>query len=177
MASFLCIAGHRSLIEPRRMPAMRAISFTLALTSCCMLWYAANRSDISSPASSDEAGAAIKPVDVNMHDFMEGMFQAPYRRLKTAMESEPMEPPQWKALRSDALILAEGCNLLLTRPPEKEIEDWKKHSIAARQAGEQVVLAGKAKDYAKARASYETMLNHCNSCHRQFENGKHILAP
>lgn len=156
---------------------MRAISFCLAMTSCCMLWFAANRPDGSSLASFDEAEATIKPVEVNMHDFMEGMFQAPYRRLKVAMEKEPTEPPGWKSLRSDALILAEGCNLLLTRLPEKDIEDWKKYSIEARQAGEQVVLAGKAKDFSKARASYETMLSHCNACHRQFENGKHILAP
>ena len=156
---------------------MRSISFSLALIACGMLWCAAILPNHSNTASSEGTDAAIKPVDVNMHDFMEGMFQAPYRRLETAMEKEPMEPPAWKSLRSDALILAEGCNLLLTRLPEKDVEDWKKHSIEARQAGEQVVLAGKAKDFSKARASYESMLNHCNACHRQFENGKHILAP
>ena len=156
---------------------MRAISICLVLIAICMLCFSSIPSQNPGGKLTEETDTAIKPVDVNMHDFMEGMFQAPYRRLKTAMEKEPMEPPAWKSLRSDALILAEGCNLLLTRLPEKDIEDWKKHSIEARQAGEQVVLAGKAKDFSKARASYETMLNHCNACHRQFENGKHILAP
>ncbi len=55
----------------------------------------------------------MKPADVNMHDFMEGMFQVPYRRLKTAMEKEPMDPPAWKALRSDALILTELATFYL----------------------------------------------------------------
>ncbi|MFM8328044.1 MAG: hypothetical protein ACKN9U_24550, partial [Pirellulaceae bacterium] len=100
---------------------MRSISFSLALIACGMLWCAAILPNHSNTASSEGTDAAIKPVDVNMHDFMEGMFQAPYRRLKTAMEKEPMEPPAWKSLRSDALILAEGCNLLLTRLPEKDV--------------------------------------------------------
>ncbi|MFN7628223.1 MAG: hypothetical protein ACK5PZ_15455 [Pirellula sp.] len=123
------------------------------------------------------ADAQIKPLDVNMHDFMEGMFQAPYRRLKVSMAKEPADNAGWKQLRSDTLILAEGCNLLLTRLPEKDGEDWVTHSGASRDAGAEVYSAAKQKDFAKSRAAYEKMLTHCNACHKQFENGKHILEP
>ena len=112
-----------------------------------------------------------------MHDFMEGVFQAPYRRLKVAMAEAPKEPAGWKALRSDALILAEGGNLLLFRLPENDADLWAKFSADSRDAGAEIVKAAKAKDYPEARNAYEQMLNHCNDCHRKFENGKHILEP
>lgn len=38
--------------------------------------------------STNQQQVMPKPVDVNMHDFMEGVFQAPYRRLKVAMAME-----------------------------------------------------------------------------------------
>ena len=121
--------------------------------------------------------AAQVPVDVNMHDFMEGVFQAPYRRLKTAMAAEPKDAAAWKAVRSDALILAEGGNLLLLRKPAKDAEEWVKYSAASRDAGAELVKAAKAKDYPAAKKAYESMLTHCNACHKKFEDGKHILTP
>lgn len=123
------------------------------------------------------ADPQIKPLDVNMHDFMEGIFQAPYRRLKVSMAKEPADNAGWKQLRSDTLILAEGCNLLLTRLPESDGEDWVTHSVASRDAGAEIYSAAKQKDFAKSRGAYEKMLTHCNACHKQFENGKHILEP
>ncbi len=120
---------------------------------------------------------AVKPVDVNMHDLMEGMFQAPYRRLKTAMEKAPADPPAWKALRSDALILAEGSNLLILRKPENDAADWVKYSVDSRDAGAEIVKAAKKQDFEASKAAYVKMLDHCNACHKQFEKGKHILKP
>lgn len=126
------------------------------------------------PTPADEA---LKPVDVNMHDLMEGMFQVPYRRLKIAMEKEPADPPAWKALRSDALILAEASNMLILRKPEKDVEAWIKYSVDSRDAGAEIVKAAKKQDFANSKAAYVKMLDHCNACHKQFEKGKHILKP
>ena len=131
----------------------------------------------SSNTSSVSESGNVKPIDVNMHDFMEGVFQAPYKRLKIAIAQAPTDNAAWKALRSDALILAEGGNLLLGRLPEKDAADWIKHSELSRDVGGELVAAAKKKDYAAARAAYEKMLVHCNDCHKQFEQGKHILAP
>lgn len=139
-----------------------------------------SESDQHEPAVSavnDETAGKVKPIDVNMHDFMEGVFQAPYRRLKPAMAQEPADNAAWKAIRSDALILAEGGNLLLARLPEKDVADWIKHSELSRDAGAMFVAAAKKKDFAGARKAYETMLTHCNDCHKQFEKGRHILEP
>ena len=132
-------------------------------------------------AADEPAKATPAPVPasvpVSMHDFMEGVFQSPYRRLKVAMAEEPKDAAGWKAIRSDSLILAEGGNLLLLRLPEKDADSWTAHSVDTRNAGADLVTAAKAKNFTAARTAYETMLNHCNACHRQFENGKHILAP
>lgn len=119
----------------------------------------------------------IVPVDTNMHDFMEGMFQAPYRRLKESIAAEPKDNNGWKAIRSDVLILSEGSNILMLRKPEKDEAKWDEYSLAAKQAGEIAFKAAKQKNFAETRKAYEAMLVHCNDCHKTFANGKHQLAP
>ncbi|HEV3386267.1 MAG TPA: hypothetical protein VG097_15710 [Gemmata sp.] len=119
----------------------------------------------------------IVPVDASMHDFMEGVFQGPYRRLKAAIAAEPKDNPGWKTIRSEAIILAEGGNLLLMRKPEKDAEKWSEYSIASRDAGTELFKAAKKKDYAEAKKAYEKMITHCNACHKQFDNGKNQLTP
>jgi len=119
----------------------------------------------------------IVPVDTNMHDFMEGMFQAPYRRLKESIAAEPKDNNGWKAIRSDVLILSEGSNILVLRKPEKNQAKWDEYSLAAKQAGEMAFKAAKQKNFAETRKAYETMLVHCNECHKTFANGKHQLLP
>ncbi len=155
----------------------RRIAICLALCASLTVIWLNFQPSISASETSASTEGEMKPVNVNMHDFMEGMFQVPYRRLKVAMEKEPTDPPGWKALRSDALILAEACNLLLIRKPEKDIPDWIKHSIASRDAGAAIVAAAKQKDFAASKEAYVQMLDHCNACHKQFENGKHIMKP
>lgn len=119
----------------------------------------------------------IVPVDTNMHDFMEGMFQAPYRRLKESIAAEPKDNGGWKAIRSDVLILAEGSNILVLRKPEKDQAKWDEYSLASKQAGEMAFKAAKQKNFVETRKAYEAMLVHCNDCHKAFANGKHQLAP
>jgi hypothetical protein len=108
---------------------------------------------------------------------MEYVFQPTYRRLKVSMAQEPADNSGWKAIKSDSLILAESCNLLFARTPDEDGADWNKHAAASRTDGAALYQAARAKDFAKATASYKAMLENCNACHRQFENGKHILQP
>jgi cytochrome c553 len=130
------------------------------------------RADDKSPVS-----ATIVPVDTSMHDFMEGMFQGPYRRLKPALAAEAADRQGWKAIRSESLILAEGGNLLLVRKPEKDTDKWVEFSVAVRESGAQLYQAAKQKDFAGSRKAYESMLTHCNACHTHFDKGKNQLAP
>jgi hypothetical protein len=138
--------------------------------------------DVRSPRTLNEADnppakGVPAPIDASMHDFMEGVFQGPYRRLKTAIATEPKDNAGWKAIRSDVLILAEGGNLLLMRKPGKEAEKWTEYSIASRDAGAEVFKAAKKKDYDAAKKAYQTMIVSCNACHKQFDGGKNQLTP
>ena len=118
--------------------------------------------------------AAVEP---DMHEFMEYYFQPTYLRLKAQMAAEPTNNQGWKAVKSDALILAEGGNLLLIRQPEKDAQSWQELSIQVRGLGGELYQAAKKKDYKSAQQHYKTMLTKCNACHQKFAKGEHQLAP
>lgn len=117
------------------------------------------------------------PVEDSMHEFMEYVFQPTYLRLKATMAAAPADNKGWKALKSDSLILAESCNLLFARKPDEHGDDWTKHATAAKTDGAALYKAAREKNFEAATAAYKTMLNNCNACHKQFEDGKHILQP
>jgi hypothetical protein len=128
-------------------------------------------------ADSPPTKNAAVATDTSMHDFMEGVFQGPYRRLKAAIATEPKDNAGWKLIRSESLILAEGGNLLLLRKPEKDADKWTEYSIASRDFGAELFKAAKKKDYSAAKKAYEKMLTSCNACHKQFDDGKNQLMP
>ncbi|MBW3600878.1 MAG: hypothetical protein KY475_26880 [Planctomycetes bacterium] len=118
-----------------------------------------------------------KPVEDDMHEFMEYAFQPTYRRLKEAMAATPADNAGWKAIKADALLLAEGGNLLLLRTPAENPEVWREHSVAVRELGGKLYQAGKTRDFPAGRKHYEAMLKSCNRCHDEFADGEHQLAP
>lgn len=128
-------------------------------------------------APAAEKKDAAEPVESDMHEFMEYVFQPTFKRLKPVMAAAPADNTGWKAIKADALILAEGGNLLLIRQRKDGVEDWVKHSVQVRDFGGQLYRAAKAKDYANARKQYESMVQNCNACHQQFAGGEHILTP
>ena len=117
------------------------------------------------------------PVEDSMHEFMEYVFQPTYLRLKASMATAPTDNKGWKAVKSDSLILAESCNLLFARKPDEHGEDWVRHATASKTYGAELYKAAREKNFEAATTAYTTMLNNCNACHKQFENGKHILQP
>lgn len=130
-----------------------------------------------SQAAATEKPQTGVPVEPDMHEFMEYVFQPTYRRLKKTLASDPDSNQIWKAIKSDSLILAEGGNLLLLHKPENNREDGDQHSIQVRQFGGQLYKAAKAKDYQTSKEKFASMLKNCNACHKQFDNGKHQLKP
>jgi hypothetical protein len=118
-----------------------------------------------------------QPVEKDMHEFMEYVFQPTYKRLKASMASEPADNNAWKGIKADALTLAEGGNLLIIRKPKEDAAAWDDLSTAVREAGGSVYQAAKKKDYKSARQHYEGMLKQCNACHDKFAEGEHQLSP
>ncbi len=90
------------------------------------------------------------PVEESMHEFMEYVFQPTYLRLKASMVAVPADNKGWKALKSDALILAESCNLLFARKPDEHGEDWTSHAMAAKTHGAELYKAAKEKNFEAA---------------------------
>jgi cytochrome c553 len=127
--------------------------------------------------SPSQTRTTAQPVEDNMHEFMEYVFQPTYKRLKEAMASEPTDNGAWKAIKSDALILAESGNLLLIRKPKELADVWTQHSVVVRELGGNLYQAARKKDYESARRNYTSMLTKCNSCHDKFADGEHQLKP
>lgn len=130
----------------------------------------------SSGLTEEKPSTAPQAVD-NMHHFMEYVFEPNYKRLKASLATEPTDKQAWKAVKGDALTLAEGANLLLLRLPDEDAEDWKLMAVEVRGHGAALFQAARKPDYSAAQQAYKTMLKSCNACHQQFADGKHQLAP
>ncbi len=139
--------------------------------------YDATSSAAWAAANTTAADGEIVPVEESMHEFMEYVFQPTYKRLKVTMATAPADNAGWKAIKADSLVLAESCNLLLGRKPEENAADWVKHAEASRTDGAALYKAAKEKNFDAATTAYKSMLNNCNACHKQFEEGRHILQP
>lgn len=130
------------------------------------------------PASAAETTPSGQvAVEESMHEFMEYVYQPTYVRLKATMAALNGEKPDWKQAKADSLILAEAGNLLLLRGPDENRDVWTKLSLATRESGKELYQAARAKDGAKAKAAYATLIERCNACHDQFADGEHQLEP
>lgn len=132
------------------------------------------------PAAAQNAKAEkaeLAPVEDDMHEFMEYVFQPTYKQLQQAMKSEPQNGGDWFKVKSGALILAEGGNLILLRGPDSDREAWSAHSVAVRESGGEMYRAAQKKDFEQASKHYRSMLNNCNACHQEFADGEYQLSP
>jgi hypothetical protein len=153
-------------------------TFTLIALVFAVAMLALTESSLTTAhAESPAPTSQPQPVEKDMHEFMEYVFQPTYKRLKSSMASEPADNNAWKGIKADALILAEGGNLLMIRKPKEDAATWDELSAAVREAGGSMYQAAKKKDYASARQHYEGMLKKCNACHDKFAEGEHQLSP
>ena len=132
------------------------------------------------PLRADEASQREErpqPVEDDMHEFMEYVFEPSYKRLKAQIAAEPSNKSGWKAIKSDALILSEATNLLWLREPEDNLTDWHRLASSVRDEGSHLYRAARKKNYAEARTHYANMLVMCNRCHDEFAEGEHQLQP
>jgi len=154
-----------------------SIAFVLVVGS--IVFVSANRFSRAQGQSqtTEPRTSKAQPVETSMHEFMEYVFQPPYKRLKQAIAVETTDKAVWKAIKADSLSLAEAGNLLLLHSPKEDVAIWDDLSIASRDEGGKLYQAAKAKDFKLARQHYESMLVKCNACHDKFAKGKHQLTP
>ena len=121
------------------------------------------------------SAAEIVAVEDDMHELMEYVFQPTYGRLKASIAALAGEQANWKAIKSDSLILAEAANLLIGRGDGVEL--WQIHAVETRQTGATLYAAAKARDAQQTRASFISMLARCNACLQDFADGEYQLEP
>ncbi len=127
--------------------------------------------------SGGEAEESIPgPVD-NMHHFMEYVFEPAYKRLRASLSTAPADKASWKAVKGDALTLAEASNLLLRRAPKDNHGLWVERATDVRQQGARLFQAARKSDYPTSRIAYRAMIDNCNQCHQKFADGKYQLKP
>jgi hypothetical protein len=114
--------GNQSMISQFRFYSFASL---LLLVAGGWLW---SESTLLQAAPSSNKNSA-EPVEPDMHEFMEYVFQPTFKRLKPVMAAAPSDNQAWKAIKADSLILAEGGNLLLIRQPKDDAPDWVKHSV------------------------------------------------
>ena len=120
----------------------------------------------------------LKPVETDMHEYMEYVNQPAYKRLKAAMGESEKNGKAWSGVKSDSLILAESANLVQLRGPKGEDrDDWIAHSVGVRETGGKLYRSAKDRDDEAAQKHYRAMIKSCNDCHEQFAGGEHILSP
>lgn len=130
--------------------------------------------DAKKNASENAQPAAVED---DMHEFMEYVFEPPYKRLKAVLAEAPADRSAWKGIKSDSLILAEAANLLLHRAPDEAAKKWMENAQQVRQQGGQLYQAAKKRDFELTRKHFAATLKKCNHCHDQFADGEHQLSP
>jgi len=153
------------------------LKMTRFATLSCLAMFLLSLNTFDLKAEEPEAEISAKPVEPDMHEFMEYVFQPTYKRLKVQMATEQKENSNWKAIKSDALILSESGNLLLMRNPETDEATWRKLSADVRDLGEKLYRSAKSKDEDATQTHYKAMLIKCNACHKSFADGKYQLLP
>src|SRR5947207_1951395 len=101
---------------------------------------------------------------------MEGLNQANYRGLERLLQQKPADDETWKFARGQALLIAEGGNLLLLRPPKTAAgqEPWMRHAIELREKAAALATSTGAHDYERSRAALADLAQSCNRCHQTF---------
>lgn len=160
----------------RQLTLIRGISLVALLLAVVLSIQSQTMVAKGQPPAGDSDDSSV-PVEDDMHEFMEYVYQPPYKRLKALIAVAEKDNATWKGIKSDALILAESGNLLLGRGPDSDQADWNKHSIASRTFGGQLYRAAKEKNVEKTEQAYKMMLESCNACHQQFSGGDPELMP
>lgn len=158
-------------------PSMRTVIPVTLISVIAVGWLRSQSHSTHAAAPPAGVPDVTEPVEPDMHEFMEYVFQPTFRRLKESMAGTPADNQAWKSIKADSLILAEGGNLLLMRPADDDAADWVHHSVEVRSEGGQLYRAAKSKNEKLARTHYESMVQNCNACHEQFAGGEHILTP
>jgi len=100
---------------------------------------------------------------------MEGLLHANFRGLERLLNQKIPDAQGWVFARGQALLIAEGGNLLMLRPPKNQGEQaWFERSMELRGLASQLAQTLARKDLDRGRTGLQTLANSCNRCHQTF---------
>lgn len=100
---------------------------------------------------------------------MEGLLDPNFRGLEKRLGEKPAEAETWTIVRGQALLVAEGGNLLMLRPPRNFGQEvWMSRATDLRAAAARLARAASAKDYLRCRTGMGDVASACNRCHQTF---------
>jgi Cytochrome C' len=100
---------------------------------------------------------------------MEGLLHSNFRGLERTLNQKAPDAQGWTFARGQALLIAEGANLLMLRPPKNQGEQaWFERAMELRTFATQLAQVAARKDLDRGRTSLQTLANSCNRCHQTF---------
>jgi hypothetical protein len=100
---------------------------------------------------------------------MEGLLQANFRGLERNLAEKPAEAAAWGFARGQALLIAEGGNLLMLRPPRGSGQDqWFERATELRESAARLARQAAGQNYDGSRAALVGVAEACNRCHQAF---------
>jgi len=99
---------------------------------------------------------------------MEGMITPNFRGAEKTLRGKP-DGDAWTYARGQALLVAEGGNLLLMRPPRNQGRDaWMSRAAELREAAAKLARQAAARDLLRSREALVEVAGACNKCHDTF---------
>jgi Cytochrome C' len=100
---------------------------------------------------------------------MQGINQANFNGLERILKEKPADVEAWTFARGQALLIAEGGNLLMLRPPKNQgVDAWMDRSQELRDSATALAKAAGNRDYERSRAGLTDLANTCTRCHQTF---------
>jgi hypothetical protein len=153
------------------MRRVRSWLFAVALAGCCL--FAPVSPSQTRPNPTPVPAPAPRPRLIPVAEtklLMDGIAKPNFDGLVKALRQKPADAEAWGFARGQALLIAEGGNLLMLRPPKTRAaqDRWMTRASELRAAGVRVAQAAAEKDYIGARAGLAQLANVCNRCHESF---------
>lgn len=118
--------------------------------------------------SAQQSAPRLEPV-AETKLLMEGLLAPNFRGLERILKQAPADQEAWAFARGQALLIAEGGNLLLLRPPHNAgASVWQDRAAELRQAAAKLARSAADRDYVRCRVGVHEVVSVCNRCHRAF---------
>ena len=118
----------------------------------------------------------IKPV-ASIMQLHEAMISPASDAIFDVGREAPSNDRTWKAVRNNAVILAESSNMLMVDGRAKDKGDWMKFSAALADAAAAALKAAEARNLDALLEAGDRIVPVCEACHEPYRDGGRKMGP